>query len=268
VVRKLPIWKTVTKSYGGAMSTLAGLRWYSLFAFLAILGFSEVQAFWNLVLMHGLMAGKIGPGNAMKVISTVIGPAFVGTILVTPYLIEIHQEVLIREREKTNYFSRFAEKRTWVFAIWATVIYFTVFHLPRGVVAASTQSLIQLPIVTVIGSILFVVGPILIVRFFLVFPGIAIGARRINFSYSWKITKGNTWRLIIIFVIAFLPFGVIVFVIVGFRRLLGDSLAGQLSLDVVSAVIAMLAGLLMARVLSLTLKDRVNALRAKQNARA
>lgn len=66
---------------------------------------------------------------------------------------------------------------------------------------------------TVAGAAVFSVaaigGMLLVMRFSLVLPGIAVGDRTMTFSRAWKLSEGNTWRLFWGVFVAALPFTIV-----------------------------------------------------------
>jgi hypothetical protein len=181
----------------------------------------------------------------LSVILLFVGWNAAHPFFLTPYLIAVHRFVILGEVTATyrlvptdKRFQRFfGMSLVLVAMIWTTDI----------LIHQLISSEMTLPSVssTIAGVVGIVVMAVVAARMITLFPAAAVDAPVITWGRTMVDTKGNTWRILLIFLLAFLPLAVVGIAVTGLAvfvigsvigSAMGKDAAATLTLAVVLAV--------------------------------
>jgi hypothetical protein len=137
----------------------------------------------------------------------------VQAFLITPYLIAVHRFIILGE-VTTNYQLTPGEPRFLHFFGWWLVILALTF-VPFLLATALPATVFLLGV----RAIVFIVAMVVAMRVIILLPSVAVDAPGASWSRAMADTKGYTWRILFIVLLATLP---LVFVRLIVSRLLGD----------------------------------------------
>ena len=192
---KAPVFPTIATAYGDvgrvihAMPVLVASTIAILIAF-------------NLASLFLLPASKPGLLSFDDFILLVAG--IVQSFLVTPFLIAVHRFILLHQ-VAGHYALTPQEPRFLRFFAWSVVI--TLLSMVPAIVQSWFGALGVPDLFTGVLSIALVIVCIFLTfRLTILFPAIAVDAVGTTAGNAYADTKGNVWRIFIIFVLAILPF--------------------------------------------------------------
>lgn len=191
---KPPIFETVATAYKDvlrvihAMPVLAGI-------------IIAIVAVFNIVTL--LFLPTPNPDMFTSKDLPVIAAGAVQSFLVTPYLIAVHRFILLGE--VTGSYSlnpqepRFLRFWGWSLALTALVI------VPAILMSFLTEQGAPVPFVAVLSILLVAAILFFAVRLTILFPAIAVDAPGARVENAFADSKGNFWRIFLIFIVTALP---------------------------------------------------------------
>lgn len=208
-VRKLPVWRTVKAAY------LVILHNPKLAIKLAIIPL----IFWTLPILiqsylwSGMTLGDVAMSmqSDINIVSLIYAISIVGFVAMIPMITAWHRLVILGHDHPKARISYSIQNTEWSY-LWKAVLFILLcflFMLPAiivpiviGLAMSSMSGFHAALIIVVILAMLPIYAFIL--RASLVFPAAAIG-NSLGFRESWRLTKGNTWRVIFAIILAALP---------------------------------------------------------------
>jgi hypothetical protein len=262
MTRKLPVWQVIRKSLRLVWERRSFALWISwpfvalsiaIIAIMASLGFSQTNV------SSASSGGWAGIGREFVVTGVKI---FFLSILAVFW----HRNVLLHETRAPALPVRI-DGFVWRYVGYAVAFGIAVFVIVFAAImsAMAVSSLGELGQILGAGLVLVLVGLGLFLALFrlsLVFPAAAVGNRAFGLRQSWRVTRGNAWRLLLVQVLTFavgFAIGVVVGFVGGFltgvtQRVIGEAaiwfqlvantisgwLAGLVALGVISVIYAYL----------------------------
>jgi hypothetical protein len=198
-MNKLPVFATVGTAYAFVYSrfpTILRLEFFPLLV-VALVGF--------VAFVLGA-AGPQSPGiyQALQIILQVV----VATIVA----VAMHRLILFNDRRPgTVVFFNFGRAELLFVVVW--VIFFLILIVAGVLVIALAAMFSQTgptpsPFLAVVAFVVFLAGIFLLLRFILIFP-IIVAEGSLHFRESWRLTRGNLWRLLGIAILGLLPIAVV-----------------------------------------------------------
>ncbi len=230
---RLPLWETVSRSYGymfSAFGTFWNISavWLSLVAVDAMLGFPMLK---ELIIISPRGADANGP--LLLSLIYILGAAGVSVAMC--------RKIINKSPFKPFHFS--LGRREWKFFGYSLV-------LPGLVVATSVALLFLVQFVLAFGDVLLSKRTsvyffwaaalfffIISFRFYLLFPAIAVGNKEINGKVSMEITRGNTLKIFIGYLLMGLPWVITYSLIAVAYNLVDGGLLWNLLLSFLFAVV-------------------------------
>ena len=199
---KLPIWSPVTTGYRDALNAAATLRVLAVYAVLIVVLINAV----------GFMLPRQETGDVA--LSTILGlvVSAVQNFFLTPIMIAVHRFILLDEvmpryvlEPQRPVFRAFFG---WLMALSALTL-----------LTSALTSIAELPAVTL--AALFLAGTIFMIvvttHLAILFPAIAVEAPGAGGAHAlanaWADSRGHTWRIFLIFLLASLPVVAVTFLI-------------------------------------------------------
>jgi len=215
-VHKLPVLETAGRAYQFLLreaGTILRLSWLPLLV-VTIIQYFVIRAQFSAI-RSALEAGKVGAMTGISPMWQWQFLNFVVTIFGTAVVaVALHRVILLGDR-KPGRFAHVAFGRVeMLFALLPIIVMIPifivsvlVFVLSAVVFPKSGYAFVLVAVVLLWAAAIFV-----IVRLALVFP-LAVLEGRYNVSQSWSLTRGNFWRLVGLWLVALIPFAVVVAII-------------------------------------------------------
>jgi hypothetical protein len=156
------------------------------------------------------------------------------SFLLTPFFIAVHRFIILDEIT-TGYVLDPNDPRFLRFFGWSLM--FTAFDLGSALLQGLLM-VVAVPTLTIIVTIVFGLAVVIAaLRLTMLFPAIAVDAAGANAPNAFADTRGNAFRISVIFVLAFLPIGALSFALTPWDSLVGHALppVNQVILAVVYA---------------------------------
>ena len=169
----------------------------------AVLGLAMLIMFALNVATLPLFPGpQAEPGFAAQAIGTLSG--IVTGFLLTPVAIAMHRFVLLGEVAQ-RYALAPSEPRFMRFFVF-TVVYQLLIGVPGSLMSLAGKSETGLGVaLALVFFALFVVAVIASVRLLILFPAIAVDARGAEWRNAMADTKGHSWRVLFVMILATIP---------------------------------------------------------------
>lgn len=194
---------TVRKAYASLLGDLAALaRAAALWAAFVILldGFAA----WTGVAPEEAAPASVGGGRLLVFSVSSLAGGVLGWLGISAVVVFWHRRILLAEPEP----AAMARLDGRVFGY--LVAEFLLGLLSVAIMAAIVPVSFLLPglewLVLLAGGL---AGTLLLARLHLVLPAIAVGDRATNIAVSWRLTRGNAWRLVAAALLAGLPLGLV-----------------------------------------------------------
>ena len=216
--RRLPMWRTAKASY------MALFRNAGLALRLAIVPY--VLGFLPLLVLTYFTSGSTLADAAVLTELGVSGfvlfylSSLISALAVIPMITAWHRLVLLGHGHSDARLSYSVDRTEWTYLLKLILYFLVVFLISlalffamfvglSGIEVLTQSSSSYFGTITVVGiSVLMIAGYIyyvgLVLRLCMVFPAAAIGAQ-LGFAEAWRLTRGNTWRLVAVFLVVLIP---------------------------------------------------------------
>jgi hypothetical protein len=197
---KLPVWRPVTTGYRDAWSAIRAMPMLALYTLLIMFAVS--------------LAEYVVPARAVEsvVLGTILSLAVsaVQNLFLTPIMIAVHRYVILGEvapRYALEPGQRiFRAFFGWLMALSALGLLANLFFTPNDLPAMISLTVVLITMVVMI---------VVTIRLSILFPAIAVDAPGATAANAWADSKGHTFGIFLIFLLAGLPIivGLILFIV-------------------------------------------------------
>jgi hypothetical protein len=202
--RKLPLWRTTRLTYVTYLHHFSDVLRVTLPWTLLLVGIMA-SADWLKWSWSMWFAGQFKKGiveNLGVIPYVVVGLYVLAFVLVVFAVVDIavawHRRLILQERSRTNG-SNIARRTFWQYLALLAILTAIAAIAPLAILATAKleQSFPTLEIIAIgLAFGLAFIACAVAMRFSLVLPACAVGNRDLSFKQSWRMTRGNTWRLL------------------------------------------------------------------------
>lgn len=207
-MHKIPVIETITRAYGFTYANIAAIIKIAGLPILIGSAISYAAERSNLAAMiETVKASRSGELPPPDVSPAMLAMDFVASVFYAYAVVGLHRLALFGSTQRVFALGRVERRFVGLSLVVAVVISIpgVTMVLLNSAAQSKTAGSVAL---TLVSSLTFMALAVISLRILPAYPNI-VASGKIEIGYAWRLTQGNWWRLLWIYVIAFLPITVI-----------------------------------------------------------